>query len=244
MIRVHGLEKRFGPHVALAGVDLAIEEGERVMLVGPNGAGKTTLLRILATLSRPTAGTVRISGLDPGVAGGQVRSLIGFVSHETLLYDDLTAWQNLRFYATMYGLAPEHAGIDGLLTRVGLEGRRHDLIRTFSRGMQQRLAVVRALIHKPRLLLLDEPYTGLDPLAVDTLTELLAELVDAGCTLLLTTHQPAAEGRLAERVIVLRRGRIITDESLGDAAAFPARYRELLREPLSSRGFAERGHDG
>ncbi len=241
MIEIQGLEKRFGPRVALARIDLTIKQGERVMLVGPNGAGKTTLLRILATLSRPTAGTVRIAGLDPRVAGGRVRRLIGFVSHETLLYEDLTALQNLQFYARMYGLAREDDRIDALLSRVGLEGRRRDLVRTFSRGMQQRLAVARALLHRPELLFLDEPYTGLDPVAADILTDLLAELVEAGCTLVLTTHHPAAEGRLAERVIVMRRGRVIVDEPLSDAAGFPARYRDLLVGPLPSDRFAGRG---
>ena len=168
MIEVSQLTKSFGPRHALAGVDLHVAPGECVVLCGPNGAGKTTLLRILATLARPTSGDVRIAGLDPAKAGADVRRQIGFLSHRTLLYDDLTAEQNLAFYARMYAIPDAQARIDDLLERVGLTARRHDLVRTYSRGMQQRLAVARAVLHRPALVLLDEPYTGLDPLAADT----------------------------------------------------------------------------
>ncbi len=150
-----------------------MEAGEYVTLVGPNGAGKTTLLRILATLIRPTSGTVRIAGMDVARAGPEIRRYIGFLSHRTLLYEDLTAEQNLRFYARLYGIPDASARMDELLQRVGLADRRHDLVRTFSRGMQQRLAVARALIHCPSILLLDEPYTGLGPDAAGALQSLL-----------------------------------------------------------------------
>jgi heme exporter protein A len=230
MIKVCDLTKSFGPRVALAGVDLSIERGEFVTLMGPNGAGKTTLLRILATLARPTSGTVRIAGLDPTRDGITVRQRIGFLSHRTLLYEDLTAEQNLRFYARMYGLDDGPARVQDLLQRVGLATRHHDLVRTFSRGMQQRLALARAVLHRPHVLLLDEPYTGLDPLAAQVLTGLLTELTGEGCTILLTTHDLGRGLEVGRRVVVLARGRLVYDERWEaiSPAAFPDTYRVLI----------------
>lgn len=228
MIEVSQLTKSFGPRRALVGIDLCVAPGECVVLCGPNGAGKTTLLRILATLARPTSGAVRIAGLDPAKAGADVRMHIGFLSHHTLLYDDLTAEQNLAFYARMYAVPNAQTRIDGLLERVGLTARRHDLVRTYSRGMQQRLAVARVVLHRPPLVLLDEPYTGLDPLAADTLTALLTDLTGEGCTLLLTSHNLQTDVTLNRRVVVLNRGRIVYDAPHADAATFPALYRELV----------------
>jgi heme ABC exporter ATP-binding subunit CcmA len=235
MIEVRNLTKAFGPRHALADVSLSIEAGERVMLVGPNGAGKTTLLRILATLSRPTSGTVRIAGYDTRRSGAEVRALIGYLSHETLLYNDLTARQNLQFYARMYALTGAESRIEELLSRVDLLRRADDLVGTFSRGMQQRLAVARAILQGPQLLLMDEPYTGLDPVAADALTDLLTDLVATGCTLVLTTHHPLAEGRLAQRAIILRNGRMIYDAALDDPATFPQRYRTLVTQSSRRR---------
>jgi heme exporter protein A len=229
MIRVENLVKSFGPRTALAGVGFAVTAGEFVTLVGPNGAGKTTLLRILATLTRPTSGTLRIAGLDPTKSGDDVRRQIGFLSHRTLLYNDLTAEQNLRFYAQMYDLGGDAARIDDLLERVGLTGRRHDLVRTFSRGMQQRLSVARAVLHGPRLLLLDEPYTGLDPNAAQVLTELLTGLAGEGCTVLLTTHNLERGLAAGQRAMVLARGRLVYDERKEaiDPSTFGETYRAL-----------------
>jgi len=229
MIRIHNLTKSFGPRAALAGVNLHVEPGEFVALVGPNGAGKTTLLRILATLTRPTSGTVRIAGLDPNRTGEEVRRRIGFLSHRTLLYDDLTAEQNLRFYARMYELDDGPTRITDLLEQVGLTARRNDLVRTLSRGMQQRLAVARAMLHRPQVLLLDEPYTGLDPNAAQVLTNLLTRLAGEGRTVLLTTHNLERGLALGSRVIVLARGRLVYDERREaiDPTAFPETYRTL-----------------
>jgi len=229
MINVHGLTKSFGPRAALVGVDLGVDTGEFVTLVGPNGAGKTTLLRILATLTKPTKGSVRIAGLDPVKNGEQARRLIGFLSHHTLLYDDLTAEQNLNFYAQMYDLDNASARIADLLEQVRLTARRRDLVRTFSRGMQQRLSVARAVLHRPQVLLLDEPYTGLDPNAAQVLTDLLAELAGEGCTVLLTTHNLERGLALGQRMLVLSQGRVVYDERREsiDPTAFPETYRAL-----------------
>ena len=227
VIEVRNLAKSFGPRAVLAGVDLSVEAGELVTLVGPNGAGKTTLLRILATLARPTSGTLRIAGQDPVRAGGKVRHTIGFLSHRTLLYDDLTAEQNLQFYARMYDLGDGLARVDDLLERAGLAARRHDLVRTFSRGMQQRLAVARAVLHRPQILLLDEPYTGLDPYATQVLTHLLGELTGGGCTILLTTHNLERGLTRCDRVVVLAQGRLVYDERR--EAISPGTFSETYR---------------
>jgi len=229
MINTCNLVKSFGPRTALVGVALSVEAGESVTLVGPNGAGKTTLLRILATLSRPTGGSVHIAGLDPAKNGEQARRLIGFLSHHTLLYDDLTAEQNLNFYASMYDLDDASARIADLLEQVGLTARRRDLVRTFSRGMQQRLSVARAVLHRPQVLLLDEPYTGLDPNASQALTDLLTTLAGEGCTILLTTHNLERGLAVGKRVVVLTQGRIVYDENRKaiDPTTFPETYRAL-----------------
>ncbi|MBC7228486.1 MAG: heme ABC exporter ATP-binding protein CcmA [Thermoflexales bacterium] len=228
-VEVENLSKSFGPHIALAGITLSIGVGEFVTLVGPNGAGKTTLLRILATLIRPSSGALRIAGLDPAREGAEIRRRIGFLSHRTLLYDDLTAEQNLLFYARLYGLPDAPARVDELLGRVGLADRRHDRVRTFSRGMQQRLAVARAVLHRPSILLLDEPYTGLDPHAADALSGLLGELAGEGCTIFLTTHDLERGLAAGDRVVVLSRGRVVYDTPTSDIdpAAFPSIYRRL-----------------
>lgn len=230
MIETQGLSKTFGFQQALNAVNLQIAAGERVVLVGPNGAGKTTLLRILATLERPTAGMLRLGGADPARAGASVRRQIGFLSHQSLLYEDLTVEQNLAFYARMYGLKDAAARISTLLQHIGLQPRAQDLVRTLSRGMQQRLAVARAVLHRPRLLLLDEPYTGLDPLAAEELTALLAQVLEEGCTLLLSTHHPSLEGTLGTRGVVLLQGRIAYDGPLGTPTEFLERYRALATQ--------------
>ena len=226
MIEIRGLAKTFGARKALAGLSLMVEPGEFVTLVGPNGAGKTTLLRVLAMLTRPSSGTVRVAGRDLAKAGDVVRRQIGFVSHRTLLYEDLTAEQNLRFYARMYELSEATPRIQELLARVGLSTRRSDLVRTLSRGMQQRLAIARAMLHRPRLLLLDEPYAGLDPWAAQILTGLIQESVGEGGTVLLATHDLELGLALGQRVVVLARGRLVYDEARDniDSTTFPDVY--------------------
>lgn len=219
MIKTVALTKAFGLRTALSRVTLQVAAGEFVALVGPNGAGKTTLLRLLATLSRPTSGTLTIAGLDPAKAGEAIRRQIGFLSHRTLLYDDLTAEQNLRFYARLYEVPAAPTRIAALLEQVNLTARRHDLVRTYSRGMQQRLALARAVLHRPALLLLDEPYTGLDPQATTTLTALLRELAGEGCTIVMTSHDLAQGLALARRVIALRQGQVVLDAPTATTSA-------------------------
>lgn len=229
MIDVQGLFKSFGGHLALRGVDLRVSEGECVVLIGPNGAGKTTLLRILAGLSRPTSGHVYIAGLDLAHDAEPIRRRIGFLSHHPLLYDDLSAEENLRFYGTMYDVPALAARIATLLSEVGLTMRRHDLVRTYSRGMRQRLSIARALLHDPPILLLDEPYTGLDQQAADMLDALLQQVGATRRTVVLTTHNLDQGLKLGRHVILLAQGEIkfkmMGDDA--DANKFRIAYRTL-----------------
>jgi heme exporter protein A len=176
MIELRKLTKSFGSKYALRGVSLRVMPGESLVIFGPNGAGKSTLIRILSSLSRPTSGTVHIGGLDLATHADGIRRHLGVVSHAPLLYDSLTAEENLRFFAGLYGMSQPEPRIALLLAQVGLTTRRGDLVRTFSRGMVQRLAIARALLHDPEVLLLDEPDTGLDPQAAEMLHDLLVQV--------------------------------------------------------------------
>jgi heme exporter protein A len=188
VIQVTRLVKRFGPKMVLRGMDFSVEQGEFVALLGPNGAGKTTFLRILASLSGPTLGRVVIAGHELPHQASAVRQRLGVVSHLPLLYGDLTAEENLRFFARMYGVPAAGKRIDEVLEFVGLAPRRRDLVRTFSRGMQQRLAIGRAVLHDPEVLLLDEPHTGLDQDACDMLDAVLKQVAARGRTVVMTSH--------------------------------------------------------
>lgn len=206
MITVNKLVKRFGLKTILRGVDFEVQPGEFVALLGPNGAGKTTFLRILASLSRPSLGEVSVAGYKlPGEAA-QVRARLGVVSHLPLLYGDLTAEENLRFYARMYGLTDYELRITEVLEMVGLEHRRRDLVRTYSRGMQQRLAIGRAVLHDPEIMLFDEPYTGLDQDASSMLDDVLKTVAAQGRTIVMTSHDLARAEELATRFDILSRG--------------------------------------
>jgi heme exporter protein A len=206
MIETKKLVKRFGLKTILRGVDFSVQPGEFVALLGPNGAGKTTFLRILASLSRPSLGSVKVAGYSLPHESAQVRAKLGVVSHMPLLYPDLTAEENLQFYARMYGLANYQLRITQVLEMVGLEPRRKDLVRTFSRGMQQRLAIGRAVIHDPEVMLFDEPYTGLDQDASEMLDDVLRSVAAKGRTVVMTSHDLARAEDLATRFDILSRG--------------------------------------
>ena len=206
MIEVKTLVKRFGLKTILRGLEFSVEPGEFVALLGPNGAGKTTFLRILATLSRPSLGKVKVAGYSLPDEAAQVRAKLGVVSHLPLLYPDLTAEENLRFYGRMYGVGDMEARITDVLGMVGLEPRRKDLVRTFSRGMQQRLAIGRAVIHDPEVMLFDEPYTGLDQDASEMLDDVLRSVAADGRTVVMTSHDLARAEDIATRFDILSRG--------------------------------------
>lgn len=227
MIEVKGLVKAFGPKPVLRGLNLNVAEGEFVALLGPNGSGKTTLLRILASLSRPTLGEVRVAGFRVPTQAAAVRQRLGVVSHQPLLYGDLTAEENLRFYGRMYGVPDLTGRVDDVLSLVGLGPRRRDLVREFSRGMQQRLAIARAILHDPEILLFDEPHTGLDQDARSMLDSVLSQVAARGRTVLMTSHDLSRVGDLATRIDVLSKGVIAASWRAGEIAPqdLPGRYR-------------------
>jgi heme exporter protein A len=217
MIALRGLTKAFGSKVALRGVNLTVMPGESVVIFGPNGAGKSTMIRILCALSRPTGGTVQIGGLDLQTHADGIRKYLGVVSHAPLLYDSLSAEENLQFFAQLYSMKAPDARIAEMLERAGLVSRRKDLVRGYSRGMVQRLAIARALLHDPEILLLDEPDTGLDPQAAEMLHRLLTELSGRATqgatdarrrTIITVTHHLERGLTVADRVIILANGRI------------------------------------
>jgi heme exporter protein A len=209
MIEVRKLVKRFGMKTVLRGLDFEVRQGEFVALLGPNGAGKTTFLRILASLSRPSLGEVVIGGHRLPQQAAAVRARLGVVSHTPLLYGDLTAEENLRFYGRLYGIRHLGERVTEVLQMVGLEPRRRDLVRTFSRGMQQRLAIGRAVLHDPDVMLLDEPHTGLDQDASVMLDGVLRSVAAQGRTVVMTSHDLVRAQELATRFDILSRGVIV-----------------------------------
>jgi heme exporter protein A len=217
------LTRRFGRRRAVWKVSLRASGGEIVGLLGPNGAGKSTLLGMLATLVAPTSGTIRYGNRPDG--GMPVRGAIGLLAHELHLYPELTARQNLQFFARLYGLDAAHV-VPGALEAAGLAERADDDVASFSRGMRQRLALERALLHQPRLLLLDEPFTGLDDRAVTVVSDRLRALAAGGTILIVATHDLDLADGLVTRVAIIREGKLIADEPAG--TGLRGRYRALI----------------
>jgi heme ABC exporter ATP-binding subunit CcmA len=208
---------------ALNRVSLSLTGGEIVAVLGPNGAGKTTLLMVAATLLTPTSGTVRFGEWTSADGGDDLRRVIGLVGHDLYVYADLSARQNLRFFADLYRVDRASERVDAAVRQAGLEGRGHESIATFSRGMRQRLAIERALIHDPRLVLLDEPFTGLDEASSDMLKARLRELRERGCMVVVTTHDIEAVDGLVDRAMLLLDGRLSRIEA--GQAPLRERYR-------------------
>ena len=213
MIEVQQLTKIYNKQFALRSLDLSIESGKCLCILGPNGAGKSTFLRILATLSRPNRGEIRIEGESIFSSPAVFRKKIGLIAHSTFLYPELTTFENLKFYATLYQVTNMQQRIDELLETVGLGHRKNDRVRTFSRGMQQRLAIARALLNDPEYLLLDEPYTGLDQSASQLLTDRILALKSAHRTIVLITHNLQQGYQLADKIAIFKEGKV-ADESL------------------------------
>jgi heme exporter protein A len=209
-LELDGLTRRYGEREALSGVSLSLREGQTLLVLGPNGAGKTTLLRVLATLLRPHAGGVRVFGASLPDAAWSVRGRVGLLGHEPLLYRELTARENLRFHARLHGVDFER--VEELLTAVGMASRADEPLRTLSRGMVQRVAIARTVLHDPDLLLLDEPRANLDPAAAELAQRLLGVEGDparAGRprTRVLCSHDPGADLAAADLLLGLRAGR-------------------------------------
>jgi heme exporter protein A len=209
MVEVRRLKKSYGLKPTLRGIDLMLLQGERMALLGANGAGKTTLLRLLAGLTRANAGTIHIAGLDMAQDAQEIRRLVGFVAHQPYLYEELTAVENLLFFGRMYGVAQVKERACALLQRMGLERRMHERARTLSRGQLQRLALARALLHEPSLLLLDEPETGLDQEGCALFDSLQTEHSTRGGSIIFTTHQLERALAFSDKIVLLRAGRLV-----------------------------------
>jgi len=207
-VETSGLVKSFGHYTALRGIDLKVPAGSTLAVFGPNGAGKTTLIKILASIMRPTSGKIFIEGLELKDNAEMLRTRLGLVAHQSYLYGNLSAWENLDFYARMYGVEDRNKRIAEMLELVSLTGRKHDRLSTFSRGMQQRMALARALIHKPSILLLDEPETGLDQQALGIMWDILGREEAGKRTIIFTSHSFERALAVCDDVIILERGRI------------------------------------
>lgn len=224
------LTKRYGRVAALRAVNVTVAAGECVAVFGRNGAGKTTLLHVAGSLIRSFEGEVRVFGTSRRDAGPETRRAVGLVLHEICLYDDLSAIDNLRFFARLYGVADHEARAHDVLARFDLGDRADATVRTLSRGMKQRLAIARALVHRPRLLLMDEPFTGLDEPASRALTSALRDFVKEGGAVVMSTHDVERAFDVATRAIILERGSITLDRSAAeiDLAAFRHAYWHVL----------------
>ncbi len=224
-VRLVDVSRHFGRRRAVSQISLTIRSGEILGLLGPNGAGKSTIIGMLATLVAPTSGSITYGGAAARALGGRLRSAIGLLAHELHLYTELSARQNLTFFAQLHGLGANGA-VDRGLAAAGLTDRADDEVSGFSRGMRQRLALERALLHDPRLVLMDEPFTGLDDAATQIVTDRLRRLAAAGAIIVMATHDLDLADGLVSRVAVVRGGRLIKDEAGGQNLR--ARYRALV----------------
>ena len=215
LIQVRGLVKTYGLLPVLRGLNLDIQRGESVALLGANGSGKSTFMRLVSALSKPTSGQITVGGWELPREAAAVRAQIGTVAHKPLLYENLTAMENLRFFARLYNVSNAEARCTEMLERVGLARRSNDLVRTFSRGMLQRLAIARALLHEPEVLLFDEPHTGLDQEAAAMLDAVVVEQRASGRTVLMATHELERAARLSSRIVILARGAVSADVPTG-----------------------------
>lgn len=227
-VEVGSLTRKFGNRVAVDGIDLTLDGGDCLAVFGPNGAGKTTLLRLIAGLLKPTSGHVRLSGVDVR-RDTAARASVGIISHHSMLYAPLTVRENLVFTAKLYGLADVDAAVGASLERLGISDRANAAVRTLSRGLQQRVSIARAIVHQPGVLLLDEPYSGLDEAGAGALTALLSGLKDAGASLVIVTHNVAEGLALATHAAIMSAGRFARFERQRDTPFDVQRYASEYR---------------
>jgi len=226
-LTVSDVARHYGRRKALSQISFTCDAGEIVGLLGPNGAGKSTLLNILATLLAPSRGSIQYGDRTANGGGAEVRGLIGMLGHDLFLYPELTARENLAFFSRLYAVADVPATVTAALTRAGLADRGDDLVSGFSRGMRQRVALERALLHDPRLILLDEPFTGLDQASTAALVERLRERQRAGCLIVLATHDLDVADGLLDRAIYLKGGRMVGIDTASNGLA--DRYRRAMQ---------------
>jgi heme exporter protein A len=211
LIETKQLIKRVGDKVILRGVNLSIKQGQTVAILGPNGAGKSTILKVLATLIKPTSGEVLINKKDLKKNLVDIRSLIGYLPHSSLLYDHFTPLENLVLYGKLYGVKNVEQRAKELIDKVGLSFFIHEPVKSFSRGMIQRVAIARSIIHQPQILLLDEPHTGLDQQAIAILNKVILEMKDFGATTIMVTHDFKQAAEICDRIIIVKNGKIVDD---------------------------------
>jgi heme exporter protein A len=237
LVEARGLVREYGSVVAVDGIDLTLGRGEFLTVFGPNGAGKSSLLKMLGGAMRATRGTVAIGGAPLDFADGEWRRRVGMVSHQGFLYQQLTVEENLRFYGKLFGLSDLGGRIRARLERVGLADRAHFAVRKLSHGMRQRAALARALLHDPELVLLDEPYTGLDPAAATVLRGVLEELREDRRTVVMVTHNLAEGLALATRAAIQVRGRFAWEGARRDVEAdsFERLYHDVVDDGFTAR---------
>lgn len=216
LIQFSNVNKKYGHIHAMRDVSVSFEKGEFISIFGPNGAGKSTFLKLLCTMTSPSSGDIMYEGTPLRKLKDDFRSRFGVISHQPFLYTELTAMENLRFYAKLYGVQNIDERIKELLNKVELYKRRNDKVRGYSRGMLQRLSITRALLHNPDIVVLDEPYTGLDTHASDILTKILMELFDANRTILMVTHNIKQGYDASSRLAIIRRGQLVFDQKKAD----------------------------
>lgn len=237
-IDARGLRKAYGRAQALRGVDLRLGWGETLVALGANGSGKTTLVKTLATLAKPDSGELRVAGMSPRRSGASVRRVIGVVTHEPMLYDDLTGGENLRFFAKMFGLDRVDERVARAAERLGVYSRLDDKARALSHGLRRRFSIARALLHDPPLLLMDEPDSGLDRDALALLDAIIADKSNPQRAALITTHDIERGAALCDRVAILAGGRVAREMRGGDASAVRAAYAECAAQSISGAGGA------
>jgi len=234
LVSIEHLNKSFGRFTALTDLSLEVAEGELLTIFGPNGAGKTTLLKILSTLVSSTSGRVVVDGFDVGKKPVEVRRRIGVISHDTYLYRDLTAVENLVFYARMYGVSDFEERVHEVIREVGLRYRENDRVATFSRGMKQRLSIARAILHDPKILLLDEPYTGLDRHASNILDGIIQEFDSKHATRIIVSHDLEHGLKVSNRLLIMKNGGFVHDVKRSEIESVEE-YQDIYEELVGGR---------